>query len=57
MLIDLLLARPRLAALASAVCLADAANCVRLGHDDWYFPASLAFMAALLVRDKSEPDR
>lgn len=39
-----------LATAAAILCLADAANCIRLGHDDWWQPALLAFIATLQIR-------
>lgn len=44
------LRRPKACAIVSAISLLDAANCVRLGHEDWWVPASLAAAAALAVR-------
>ena len=42
--------RPMMAAGVAAFSIVDALNCVRLGHDDWWFPAAIAFLAACLVR-------
>jgi hypothetical protein len=48
--IDAVMKRPRLAAGLSAVSLLDAANCIRLAHDDWWYPATVALVFAALVR-------
>lgn len=41
--------RNALFAAASAAALFDAANCVRLGHADWIFPAVTAVAFAALL--------
>lgn len=33
----------------SVASIADAANCIRLGHADWIFPAALAFLMAMMI--------
>lgn len=42
----------RIAALFAAICLLDAANCVLIGHDDWWFPALIAALCAAMIRPR-----
>lgn len=44
-------------ALLGLVCLADATNCIRLGHDDTWFPLGLAVVFTLLLRSRPGPHR
>lgn len=34
----------------AAFSLLDCANCLRLGHDDWWYPAAAAFLFTLKVK-------
>lgn len=47
---DFIAARPRLAAVLSAISLLDLSRCIALGHSDWPIPAVTAFGLACLVR-------
>lgn len=47
--------RAKIAGVFAFICLVDAANCVRLGHDDWILPASLALVSALMIRKPPRP--
>ncbi len=35
--------------LFAIVCLADAVNCIRLGHADWWMPAAIALLCAMSI--------
>lgn len=37
-------------AIFAVACLADAANCIRLDHADWWMPATVALFCALSIR-------
>jgi hypothetical protein len=44
-----LIRHPRTTAILSAACLVDMANCIKLGHGDWFIPAMAATYLAYLV--------
>ena len=48
--------RPMVCAAISVLSLADALNCIHLGHTDWWFPAAVAFISAFGIRNTQSRD-
>ena len=56
-ILEWIINRPLVCAAISAISLADALNCVRLDHADWWVPATVAFVSAWGVRRVTNTQR